>query len=243
MNRCQHPDARSRNLPYRIQLRLSPQLVHCHHLWIHHPEQQRHGLILGTAGQHVGAGTQIQGVFPLLLSCQLPALIYYANPYALGTQLPDQIPEKRGFSASRRRENQCGIQVVPLPKAQSRLIRCPRNFPGKSNHQGGNMPKTEDFPVPQHRFAAQSHTAAVFQRQIQPRFLHSKGIGRAAGCPVHERFEQRIAYGNGLSVPAYQLLAPGKHPRDLLPPPKSKLTQLPHSSGRKLLQGKIQLRC
>ena len=140
MDRCQHPDARARNLPYRFQLRLSPQLVHRHDLRIHHPQQQRHALILGTAGQHIGAGSQIQRVFPLPLGCQLPALIHNPDPYALGAQLPDQVPEKRGFSASRRRKNQRGIQVVPLPKTQCRLIRCPRNFPGKSNHQGGNMP-------------------------------------------------------------------------------------------------------
>ena len=73
MDRCQHPDTRAHNLPYRFQLRLSPQLVHRHDLRIHHSQQQRHALILGTAGQHIGAGSQIQRVFPLPLGCQLPA--------------------------------------------------------------------------------------------------------------------------------------------------------------------------
>ena len=85
------------------------------------------------------------------------------------------------------------------------------------------MPQTEDFSVSQHRFAAQSHPAAPFQRQIQPGFLHTKGIGRAAGRPIQKGFEQRFGYGNGLSVPANQLLAPGKHPCDPLPPPESQL--------------------
>ena len=92
MDRCQHPNPRARDLPHRIRLRLSPQLVHRHELRIHHSQQQRHALILGTAGQHIGAGTQIQCVFSLPLGCQLPALIYNADPNALGAQLPDQIP-------------------------------------------------------------------------------------------------------------------------------------------------------
>ena len=102
MNRCQHPNPRTRNLPYRFQLRLPPQLVHRHDLRIHHSHQQRHALILGTAGQHIGAGAQIQRVFPLPLGCQLPALIYHPDSNPLGAQLPDQVPEKCGFSSPGR---------------------------------------------------------------------------------------------------------------------------------------------
>lgn len=103
MGRCQQPNPRSGNLTGGLQLRFAPQLVHRHHLGIHHPQQQRHPLVLGAAGEHIGAGAQIQGVFPLSLGSQLPALIHYPDSYALGAQLANEIPKERGLSAPGRR--------------------------------------------------------------------------------------------------------------------------------------------
>lgn len=102
MGRCQQPHPCPGDFSYGFQLRHSPQLVHRHNLGIHHPEQQRHALILGAAGEHIGTGAQIQRVFPFLLGRQFPPLIYHADPNALGAQLADQIPEKCGLSAPRR---------------------------------------------------------------------------------------------------------------------------------------------
>ena len=109
MGRCQQPNPCPGDFPYGFQLRCAPQLVHRHDLGIHHPKQQRHALILGAAGEHIGTGAKIQGVFPLLLGCQLPPLIHHADSDALSAQLADQIPEKCGLSAPRRREDQGGI--------------------------------------------------------------------------------------------------------------------------------------
>ena len=133
---------------------------------------------------------------------------------------PDQVPEQRGLTSPRGRQDQGTVQGSFPPEQPVRHgPGRPHRLTGHPDRCRGQAAQAPQLPVPDHRRAAQAHPVSPLYGEVTPAELVGHGVKRSPAG----QFQQLLQFLSRHRLPAQGALPLRQHCRHGPSPPQPQL--------------------